>query len=256
MGVVSTLGALAVKKLVDNVRHRRAPHRRAEKILLQAVPADILPTILRWDDVDQGDLQSKLVSLMVSPDDRGMFVIAAPPGDGKTKTLAKAMSVVKGRGIPILYVNGLTDCTLPDLGISTAAITGHLAKGSVFVIDQMDDGKDDITTSIKLVLSRLATESSNSRMFKVIVVVSKVNIRDLILELNSGEKIVAFNQPREFFWTVAMLEQLCELRLPNWPTRDRQRLTALVSKAGSPALLMGLCHSPLYTQISSRNSSP
>lgn len=115
------------------------------------------------------------------------------------------------------------------------------------MIDQLDIRKEELTSAMKQVLLRLAVESSNSRVFKVVVVISNVEVRDIVLGLNSGEKVIAVNQAREFCWSNEMLQQLCDQSFTNWPAPDRERLTALVAKAGTPSLVMALWRSLRFT---------
>lgn len=249
LGLINALGIYAVKELVDDYKRRRAPQRRAEEIRDQASPADFSPMLIHREDIDQtSELLDRITKILESSEDHGLFIISAPPGAGKTTLLAKAMRTVKYKGISIHYISGLTEKTLPDMGITSTTLIGLvLAKGSVIVIDQLDVSRERLTTAMEESLVKLATESSNSRIFKVVVVISNVETRDAVLKLNSGEKIVAINQGREFFWTTEMLLQLCGYQLPHWSEADREQLTALVAQAGAPSTLMALCHKVRFT---------
>ena len=91
---------------------------------------------------------------------------------------------------------------------------------------------------MRIYLTELATDSSNSRQFKIILCVSNAYVAAEILKCNGFEKIQPLCPFRNLAWNDAQLDAFIEKKLPNLPTNDKMKLKRLATSCkNSPGLI-------------------
>ena len=177
----------------------------------------------------------------------GIFVFAAPEGTGKSTFIKMViqrlklndpsiyLKLIKGGSSVLQQKNLCTHLKIP----SARSLSDFLPSQTVIFIDQIDFTiESHLNEELRLYLTELATDSSNSRQFKIILCVSNAYVAAEILKCNGFEKIQPLCPFRNLAWNDAQLDAFIEKKLPNLPTNDKIKLKRLATSCkNSPGLI-------------------
>jgi len=172
---------------------------------------------------------------MITGDCFGILVFAAPQGAGKSTFINMVLKKIKSEksytklkliknGSTILLTKGLHSIfQIP----SEFSLSDFLPKNSVIIIDQIDFQMDPLPADIRSYLTELATDSSNSGTFKIVLCVSDAKVSRDILECNGGEKIHLICGCKNIPWADHQLADYVTLRLPDISQEHKSKLCEL-----------------------------
>jgi hypothetical protein len=190
-------------------------------------------------------LIDKIVSEIIS-NTHGVFVFAAPQGIGKSTYLKMAAIKLQLNHPNIklkLIKNGGSVLQNQNLNIllkvpSGRALSDYLPNNSVIILDQIDF-KSSLSENLRNYLSDLATDSHNSKKFKVVLCVSDPIVTKEILSCNEYEKIYLLCRCRSLSWTKTLIDQLIRIKLAKLPIEQMDKLKRLVDDSNnSPGLVV------------------
>ena len=195
----------------------------------------------------------------------GVYLIAGPPGAGKSTYLLRAVEAVKaecGASLKFMYfgvdktVGLLSEFGLHDrIGIPrNRPLSKYLSEGTVIIIDHLDMNSllDEKTRSY---IRGLATDSRNSRKSSVIMCVSNYDVYKEILWLNGGEKISAvFPDPLSLQWSEAQITLFVSKTLGFWTPEDQKTLVTLCLSSRSPGIISDVVATITEQRLSSFGS--
>ncbi len=167
---------------------------RIDNAILRRVVKKPLP--VRTKDMIRNDqLITALKEMMVKPKMCEVFVIAAPPGSGKTMYMAVAINELlmlkdsnyKLPHLKIFYNEGLDLDYFTRIGIPEGyALRDFLPADSIVVFDQVDMPSLDAAQCA--FITRIATQAHNScGHFRIVFQVSNATIGNQILTLTKGK---------------------------------------------------------------------
>jgi hypothetical protein len=193
--------------------------------------------------VDSADLICQIKRKMLG-NTYGVLVFAAPQGSGKSTSVnVAAASISANRSIKLkLIKNGSTVLTNQDLNSHLKIPTGRalsdfLPANSVIILDQIDFSSP-LSESLCNYITDLATDSHNSKIYKIVLCVSNSNVAKQILNCNGREKIQLLCPYISLAWTDTQLRSFIQYKLPQLPTDEYDKLTKLARKCkNSPGLI-------------------
>lgn len=237
--VFVTATGFIIRDFIEDYKRSQEETRRRIDISNRAVPSNFKPIHVPSESIIPND---KVVTQMIATLNMkigGLFVIAAPMGSGKTSYLAEALSIFqKQYNRPVYYFNGLTEDCLEALGIPRGRfISEYIDLESVIVIDQVDKDIDVLPENLKELLTKIATESRNTKKFHAVILVSNPKLFGSIMRLNGGEKIFPAIDYADFKWDKTMMTKLAKSLLPNLDDNDIDNFVAVFESSKTPGLL-------------------
>ena len=86
-------------------------------------------------------------------------------------------------------------------------------------------------------MTKIDTESRNSRKVHAVILVSKPKLFESIMLLHGGEKIYADIDYADFKWDKTMMTKLAKSLLPNFGDNDIENFVAVFESSKTPGLL-------------------
>jgi hypothetical protein len=170
-------------------------------------------------------------------DGYGIFVCGVPPGSGKSTYMKLLMEKLSKSDVGMsikLIRNGTTVMQERKLHNllripESRCLSEFLPPNSLIIIDQFDvkliGYLNEITRNY---IVELATDSANSKQFKIIICVSDAKLEKAILECNRFEKIRRLIQNRgSFRWTKTQVEHYFDKNLDYLGQKDVEYLKDL-----------------------------
>lgn len=166
---------------------------------------------------------------------KGVFVLSAPPGAGKSVYLRKYLNLMKS---PVRFNddhNGIIDLK-ESLHVKPGEnLVDYFPPNSVLVFDQFDD--ETIGADVKAEVVNLAAKARSSGKFSVILSVSQVSSRNEMIKFNGRNKISDLCHPVDFKWGEEKIEEYIKTGFPAWTMPEQVKLRQLAIKAGNPEFL-------------------
>ena len=175
----------------------------------------------------------------------GLFVFAAPTGSGKSTFIKMAIRKIQelsnGNQFMIkLCMNGgqlLEKRSLHDhFKIPLhRPLSRYIPRGSIIILDHADVNPQ-LPHAVGDYLTELATDSANSKRYKIVVCVSNAILASRLIALHSGEKVHKLCCPSALQWSeVQAMEYMIENKISE---TSRMKLLEIVRKSYySPGLL-------------------
>eukprot|EP01036_Dinobryon_divergens_P035001 gene35001-45306_t len=190
------------------------------------------------------------VSKLTSEETFGIFVLAAPEGSGKSTFTKMTMERLKTQhrsiylkliliGADLLLQKNLHECLkIPP----RRPLSDFLPELTLIFIDQvdflMDFNSSSLSEQLVLYLTGLAANSVNSKLFKIIICVSKPEVAHGILNCNGSEKFHLLCDLTSLTWSDTQRDDYVNIKMPTLPTQEKIRLNALAASCrNSPGLL-------------------
>jgi hypothetical protein len=165
--------------------------------------------------VDFEDLEN-LLRLVFEASFRGVIVLGAPQGAGKSTLFSKALRKhVKQSGAQVFYSTSLvTKHFRETIGISEFGLFGdHFPNNSIIVIDQID--AKELSGDMCQLIVELATSARNSGRFDVFILFSNARAFAQASKLNGQEKICAPIASSRWRWSTEQAKEFAKRLLPN-----------------------------------------
>lgn len=172
-------------------------------------------------------------------------MIGAPQGSGKStyvkdavmraRTMYPSLKIkIFGSGLSLLQPDELHK----KFGIPLSrSMSTFLPKGAVIIIDQVDNTACRLNELSREYIVRLATESSNSKIYSIKLCVSNPETFQEIIELNGGEKIrPIFPYMGAMKWNNNQMDQFVSENLSHWTISDRKLISGMCAPACSPGV--------------------
>jgi len=115
-------------------------------------------------------------------------------------------------------------------------LSDFLLQGTIIIIDQYDT-KNDLTNEEEGYLTELATDSYNSRVFRIVINVSCAKTAKTILNLNGRRKVKPLCETSKIEWDASQGESYMKKRIPTIAAEDVDAILKLVQPYYSPPLL-------------------
>ena len=180
----------------------------------------------------------------------GLLVFGSPNGSGKSAYIDNLI-----RTYPhIIYVRNTKPWILimDKLNITNMRPVSdqYPNGGTIFIMDNMNIGK--LSNEMKAYLTELATDSFNSKKFKVLCCTSDIDTYHDMLQLNNGHKIQSICEPSLTKWDSGLMTQYVRRRLPWWKEDDQNELVSFCA----PSFSCGILHSMCTTIINYSGMTP
>lgn len=205
-------------------------------------------------NLDENDLvpYDNLINRIVSKiqgNTWGIFVFAAPQGTGKSTFVKMAiqnirmqhpsikLKLIKGGSSVLQQKNLHVHLRIP----SARSLSDFLPPQSVIFIDQIDfqSTESELSEELRLYLTELATDSSNSKTFKIILCVSNAKVTSGILQCNGFEKIQPICSYEDLAWNDVQLHTFIDKKLAGLSISDKEKLKELAATCkNSPGLVI------------------
>lgn len=197
---------------------------------------------------DYDNLINRIVS-KIQGNTWGVFVFAAPQGTGKSTIVKIAIQNIRMKHPSIklkLIKCGNSVLQQKNLHIhlkipSTRSLSDFLPPQSVIFIDQIDfqSTESELSKELHLYLTELATDSSNSKIFKIILCVSNAKVTSGILKCNGFEKFQQICSYEDLAWGDVQLHTFIDMKLAGISNSDKETLKKLAATCkNSPGLVM------------------
>jgi hypothetical protein len=176
----------------------------------------------------------------------GVYVFGAPTSAGKTTYVNEAVMTIRTRYPKmIVRVFGNGKVLLADQGIhrrlgvpEDKLLSKFIMKGAVLIIDQADMSMANFEQSMCDYIVELATDSSNSKRYSVIVCVSDPHVYRTIIRLNGMEKVAPIvRDVNTVKWSKDQMKALISSGLHHWSDRDRIALVEVCAISCSPGVV-------------------
>lgn len=199
-------------------------------------------------DLETGDIVSfkditDIIFRRVTNVDYGVFVLAAPPGSGKSTLIKMTLPELrkKFRYIKILRDDG----NLFGMNIQESlyiprrcALSEYLPAETLIIIDQIDLKIESLSPDLKAYITALAADSVNSKKFKMLFCVSDPNTAREILSCNGGEKVQEISCRDSLVWSKDQLGAFIRIKLPHLSSQGIEKLKSLAKVCkNSPGLI-------------------
>eukprot|EP01039_Chlorochromonas_danica_P009313 gene9313-10280_t len=205
-------------------------------------------TVVEPIDLKSGDIVSfeaitDIIIRRVANVDYGVFVLAAPPGSGKSTFIKMTLPKLREK---FRYIKILRDDeNLFGMNIQESlhiprrcALSEYLPAGTLIIIDQIDLQIESLPLDVKAYITALAADSVNSKKFKMMFCVSDPNTAREILSCNGGEKVQEISCRDSLVWSKAQLDTFIAIKLPRLSSQEIQRLESLAKVCrNSPGLI-------------------
>lgn len=149
-----------------------------------------------------------VVRKCLEPDAYGLHVIHAPKGCGKTVSLTHlaAKAVAQGRSIQYYSCMNGIPCLYQCMGVSklSAKCSGFLPVNTTVILDHVNCIPN---AELREMVTRLATDSTESRKFNVVMAVSEAFVAASVLAVNKGLHIHHTGQCEDFKWGADEIDQ-------------------------------------------------
>ena len=191
------------------------------------------------------DSLTEEILFTINDENGGVTVIGAPPGSGKSTYVKDAVMRARtmypslkiklfGRGTSLLQLDELHN----KFGIPPSRLMStFLPKGTVIVIDQVDNTPSRLNELSREYIVHLATDSRNSKIYSIILCVSNPETFREILKLNGGDKIKPiFPYMGTMKWNNNQMEQFVSENLSHWTLTDRKLISDMCAPACSPGV--------------------
>ena len=172
----------------------------------------------------------------------GVSILGSPAGSGKSTYLSRYIPLLAQENrVGFIFLKAdadfLSQRGLHDhLGIpKNKKISDYIPKGTIIVLDQCDIKHRHIKPEMEQYVIDIATDSSNTLSFHVIVCVSDSDVfADMVMHYNNGQKISQLCLPSAVKWTHDQIKRYISVSLPDWSLDDLEKFTALLSDVKSP----------------------
>jgi hypothetical protein len=213
-GFLGGLVANSSKALSDSFWNGECIIRRSIKMSMNAIDNNTI-TLDEKHVVDNSQIIDEMHRAISGG--HGIFVCGVPPGSGKSTYMKLLMEKLSKSDVGMsirLIRNGTTAIQERKLHSllripESRCLSEFLPPNSLIIIDQFDVKlTEDLKEGIRNYIVELATDSANSKQFKIIFCVSDARLEKAILKSNGFEKIRRLIQDRHSFeWTEIQINQ-------------------------------------------------
>jgi len=203
--------------------------------------------VLKENDIISNESLIDTMITTLNGDNFGLFVFAAPVGSGKSTVIRIVLQEIKSRklgmnlkliknGNSILQNQKFHECMKIPLNRPPC---NYLPSNSCIIMDQIDFTVKSLSYSLCSYITDLATDSFNSKQYKIVMCVSNALLAKAIIECNGYEKIQPLCDFTSLVWSNDQLDCFIRLKLPNLPIEDIEKIRQLAQACkNSPGLVV------------------